>query len=130
MVGRTGEGKSSCIAALFRLTEPTGTIRIDGVDIQTIGLDDLRKKISIIPQDPVIFSGTVRYNLDPFGEYPDSDLWAALEEVQLKAQVENYSGKLDAVLSESGSNLSVGQRQLICLRDRNVTGVQTCALPI
>src|SRR5699024_3170800 len=65
--------------------------------------------------DPVVFSGTVRYNLDPFNEYPDSDLWAALEEVQLKAQIDNFNGKLDAKLSDSGSNLSVGQRQLICL---------------
>jgi len=115
IVGRTGAGKSSIIAALFRMTEPTGAIRIDGVDIQSIGLDDLRKKISIIPQDPVVFSGTVRYNLDPFNEYPDADLWAALEEVQLKTQVDNFNGKLEAKLSESGSNLSVGQRQLICL---------------
>lgn len=103
------------IAALFRLTEPTGAIRIDGVDILSIGLDDLRKKISIIPQDPVVFSGTVRYNLDPFSEYPDCDLWSALEEVQLKSQVENFAGQLDAKLSDSGSNLSVGQRQLVCL---------------
>ena len=112
---KTGAGKSSIIAALFRLTEPTGAILIDGVDIQSIGLDDLRRKISIIPQDPVVFSGTVRYNLDPFGEYPDADLWAALEEVQLREQVENFAGKLDAKLAESGGNLSVGQRQLTCL---------------
>ena len=103
------------IAALFRLTEPTGAIRIDGVDIQSIGLNDLRLKISIIPQDPVIFSGTVRYNLDPFSEFPDCDLWAALEKVQLKSQVENFNGRLEAKLSDSGSNLSNGERQLICL---------------
>jgi len=115
IVGRTGAGKSSMIAALFRLTKPKGSIRIDGVDIQTIGLDDLRKKVSIIPQDPVVFTGTVRYNLDPFNEYPDADLWSALEEVQLKTQVDNYDEKLEAKLSESGGNLSVGQRQLICL---------------
>ena len=115
IVGRTGAGKSSMIAALFRLTEPSGSIRIDGVDTQSIGLDDLRKKISIIPQDPVVFSGSVRYNLDPFNEYPDCDLWSALEEVQLKHQVENFTGQLEAKLSDSGGNLSVGQRQLICL---------------
>jgi len=101
--------------ALFRLTEPEGKIVIDDVDISQIGLDDLRKRISIIPQDPVIFSGTVRYNLDPFKEYSDADLWQVLEKVQLKQQVSNYSGKLDAILSENGGNLSVGQRQLICL---------------
>ena len=115
IVGRTGAGKSSMIGALFRLTEPSGRICIDGVDIQSIGLDDLRRKISIIPQDPVVFSGTVRYNLDPFNEYADSDLWQALDKVQLKKQVDNFDGKLEAKLSESGGNLSVGQRQLICL---------------
>ena len=115
IVGRTGAGKSSLITSLFRLIEPKGTICIDGIDIQTIGLNDLRRKISIIPQDPVIFSGTVRYNLDPFNEYEDSNLWLALEKVQLKSQVENFSGMLDANLSHSGGNLSVGQRQLICL---------------
>ncbi|KAJ6223803.1 hypothetical protein RDWZM_002348 [Blomia tropicalis] len=115
IVGRTGAGKSSLITSLFRLIEPKGTICIDGIDIQTIGLNDLRRKISIIPQDPVIFSGTVRYNLDPFNEYEDSNLWLALEKVQLKSQVENFPGMLDANLSHSGGNLSVGQRQLICL---------------
>lgn len=115
IVGRTGAGKSSMITALFRLTEPSGAIKIDGVNIQSIGLDDLRRKISIIPQDPVVFSGTVRYNLDPFNEYPDSDLWSALEEVQLKKQVDNFAEKLEAKLSDNGGNLSVGQRQLICL---------------
>ena len=103
------------IAALFRLTEPTGAIRIDGIDVQSIGLDDLRQKISIIPQEPIIFSGTVRYNLDPFNEHEDCDLWAALEAAHLKSQVENYTGKLEAKLSDSGSNLSNGERQLICL---------------
>src|SRR5690606_11308306 len=104
IVGRTGAGKSSMIAALFRLTEPTGTVRIDGIDISTIGLNDLRKKVSIIPQDPVVFSGTVRYNLDPFNEYSDEAIWAALDEVQLKVHVTNYAGKLEAKLSESGGN--------------------------
>ena len=115
IVGRTGAGKSSMIAALFRLTEPTGSIRIDDIDIQSLGLDDLRKKISIIPQDPVVFSGSVRYNLDPFNEYSDADIWTVLEKVQLKVQVENFAGKLAAILTESGGNLSVGQRQLVCL---------------
>ena len=115
IVGRTGAGKSSMIAALFRLTEFTGYIRIDGFNIQSIGLDNLRKKISIIPQDPVVFTGTVRYNLDPFNEYSDNELWEALDEVQLKTTVENFCAKLDSKLSESGANLSVGQRQLICL---------------
>lgn len=115
IVGRTGAGKSSLISALFRLTEPSGTIRIDGINISSIGLEDLRKRLSIIPQDPVVFTGTVRYNLDPFGEYPDDQLWAALEKVQLKGPVENLTGRLDAKLADGGANLSVGQRQLICL---------------
>ena len=115
IVGRTGAGKSSMIAALFRLTEPTGSIRIDGIDTQSVVLDDLRKKISIIPQDPVVFSGTVRYNLDPFSEYPDNELWSTLDKVQLRSQIDNLSGKLDAHIADGGSNLSVGQRQLICL---------------
>lgn len=115
IVGRTGAGKSSIIAALFRLTEPTGMIKIDGIDVQKIGLNDLRRAISIIPQDPVVFTGSVRYNLDPFGEFQDAELWEALDQVQLKDHVANYTEKLDARLSESGGNLSVGQRQLICL---------------
>lgn len=111
-----GAGKSSIIAALFRLTEPTGTIRMDGVDIQrSVSLDQLRKAISIIPQEPVIFSGSVRYNLDPFGEYADDALWSALESVQLKEQVTSMAGQLNGLLAEGGGNLSVGQRQLICL---------------
>ncbi|XP_075590754.1 ATP-binding cassette sub-family C member 4 isoform X2 [Dermatophagoides farinae] len=115
IVGRTGAGKSSIISALFRLTETDGSIRIDGIDTKSIGLNDLRKKLSIIPQDPVVFTGSVRYNLDPFHEYADDNIWSALEQVQLKAQVNNYKGKLETMITESGSNLSVGQRQLICL---------------
>lgn len=80
-MGRTGAGKSSLISALFRLAKVEGIVEIDGMNTGTIALDDLRRKISIIPQDPVLFSGTLRRNLDPFNEFPDCDLWAALEEV-------------------------------------------------
>ncbi|CAF1120098.1 unnamed protein product, partial [Didymodactylos carnosus] len=109
-------GKSSFIQTLFRMAEPTGQIYIDNVDIFQLGLYDLRRRISIIPQDPVLFTGTVRYNLDPFGDYSDIEIWKALEEVQLKSFVEkNMSNSLKSLVSESGSNLSVGQKQLICL---------------
>ncbi|CAG2100059.1 unnamed protein product, partial [Medioppia subpectinata] len=115
VVGRTGAGKSSMIAALFRLTEPEGQVLIDGVDIGTIGLHDLRSRISIIPQDPVLFTGSMRKNLDPFGEHPDDELWSALEEVQLRDVVQSMPGQLDGEVTEGGGNMSVGQRQLVCL---------------
>uniref|UniRef100_A0A671USD4 Multidrug resistance-associated protein 4-like n=1 Tax=Sparus aurata TaxID=8175 RepID=A0A671USD4_SPAAU len=115
IVGRTGAGKSSLVSALFRLAEPQGKIYIDGVLTSEIGLHDLRQKMSIIPQDPVLFTDTVRKNLDPFNQHDDEDLWKALDEVQLKSVVEELPCKLETVLAESGSNFSVGQRQLVCL---------------
>lgn len=81
IVGRTGAGKSSIIAGLFRMTEPRGDLLIDGVRVNDIGLHDLRKNISIIPQDPVLFSGTMRYNLDPFDQFQDNELWSVITEV-------------------------------------------------
>ncbi|XP_030838051.1 multidrug resistance-associated protein 4 isoform X2 [Strongylocentrotus purpuratus] len=115
IVGRTGAGKSSLMAALMRLTEPKGILKIDGVTITEIGLHALRKHISFIPQDPVLFSGTLRKNLDPFNHHTDEDMWNALEEVQLKPVVEENSEKLEMAMSEGGTNFSVGQRQLVCL---------------
>ncbi|XP_067014167.2 probable multidrug resistance-associated protein lethal(2)03659 [Anabrus simplex] len=115
IVGRTGAGKSSLISALFRLAELEGKILIDGVDTKTIGLHDLRGKLSIIPQEPVLFSGTMRKNLDPFDEYSDAVLWRALEEVELKDAVNDLIAGLNSKMSEGGSNFSVGQRQLVCL---------------
>jgi ABC-type multidrug transport system fused ATPase/permease subunit len=114
IVGRTGAGKSSLIAALFRLAKVEGTIRIDGLDTGTIGLQDLRKHISIIPQDPVLFSGTLRRNIDPFDMYPDYMLWKVLDDVELKDSINETLG-LDTHVAEGGSNFSVGQRQLVCL---------------
>nr|CAD7403867.1 unnamed protein product [Timema cristinae] len=114
IVGRTGAGKSSLISALFRLARVEGTIRIDGVDTKDIGLQDLRSRISIIPQDPVLFSGTLRKNLDPFDHFSDFDLWNALEDVELKDSYDSGDG-LRSKVTEGGSNFSVGQRQLICL---------------
>ena len=110
IVGRTGAGKSSIISALFRMVEPRGEVVVDGVDTKSIGLHDLRRNISIIPQDPVVFTGPVRRNLDPFGEYTDDLIWSALEEVQLRHAVQDLPGQLDGLLSEGGGNLSVGQR--------------------
>nr|CAD7578493.1 unnamed protein product [Timema californicum] len=111
LLAMVGAGKSSLISALFRLARLDGTIVIDSVDIQTLGLHDLRQCISIIPQEPVLFSATLRHNLDPFQEFNDDLLWNVLEEVELKESV----GSLDFQVNEGGSNFSVGQRQLICL---------------
>ena len=112
LVGRTGAGKSSLLSALFRLTEPTkGKVIIDGVDISTLGLHDARGALSIIPQSPWLFSGTIRSNLDPFGTHDDAALMAALKSCQLS----NLFTNLDVVLTEAGGNLSTGERQLVCL---------------
>jgi len=116
IVGRTGAGKSSLMVALFRLTElEKGKIFIDGVDIGQIGLHDLRSKISIIPQDPVLFKGTVRFNLDPFNDHSDEEIWKTIEICQLKDEIENQGGGLESIVEEDGDNFSVGQRQLFCL---------------
>ncbi|XP_053972249.1 ATP-binding cassette sub-family C member 5-like isoform X1 [Hylaeus volcanicus] len=116
IVGRTGAGKSSLIVALFRLVEAcAGKIKIDGVDIAKVSLELLRSKLSIIPQDPVLFSGSIRSNLDPFNKHSDLDLWSALEKTRLKEKVILMSGQLDAFVEVGGNNMSVGERQLLCL---------------
>uniref|UniRef100_A0AAA9RX99 Multidrug resistance-associated protein 4 n=1 Tax=Bos taurus TaxID=9913 RepID=A0AAA9RX99_BOVIN len=115
IVGRTGAGKSSLIAALFRLSEPKGGVFIDGIWTTNIGLHDLRKKMSVAPQEPVLFIGTLRKNLDPFNEYLEEELWNVLEEVQLKEAIKALPSEMNTELAESGLNLSVGQRQLVCL---------------
>uniref|UniRef100_A0A182P629 Uncharacterized protein n=1 Tax=Anopheles epiroticus TaxID=199890 RepID=A0A182P629_9DIPT len=114
IVGRTGAGKSSLIGALFRLAQVEGEILLDGIDTADITLEQLRSKVSIIPQDPVLFSGTLRRNLDPFEDYPDVELWSALEQVELK-ELANTPAGLQMAVAAGGSNFSVGQRQLICL---------------
>lgn len=116
IVGRTGSGKSSLMLALLRIVEAAaGSIVIDGIDISTIGLKELRKKVSIVPQSPVIFSGTIRSNLDPFGRYSDEELWQALERANMKRVVEELDNGLDGEVAEYGSNFSQGQRQLLCM---------------
>ena len=116
IVGRTGAGKSTLTVALFRLVEAAlGKIKIDGKDISKIGLHELREKLTIIPQDPVLFSGTLRMNLDPFNNFSDSDLWATLKKAHLGSFVSGREEGLEQPISEGGENLSVGQRQLVCL---------------
>ncbi|KAG0085536.1 hypothetical protein BGZ92_008914 [Podila epicladia] len=144
IVGRTGAGKSSLTLALFRIIEAAdsywsiasdpsmegkqvdyemfhsgngdgGSIEIDGVDISTLGLRDLRRHLAIIPQDPTLFAGTVRENLDPFNEVSDTDLWEALERAHLKSHISSLAGGLSYEVAQNGENFSVGQRSLICL---------------
>ncbi|KAI3703062.1 hypothetical protein L6452_28817 [Arctium lappa] len=116
IVGRTGSGKSTLIQTLFRLVEPAaGQIMIDGINISTIGLHDLRSKLSIIPQDPTMFEGTIRSNMDPLEEYTDDKIWEALDKCQLGDEVRKKEEKLDSTVTENGENWSVGQRQLVCL---------------
>ncbi|EGZ11447.1 hypothetical protein PHYSODRAFT_338156 [Phytophthora sojae] len=116
IVGRTGAGKSSLTMALFRINElVSGRILIDGVDIATMPLRTLRSHLSIIPQSPVLFKGSLRAYMDPFDEFTDADIWAALEKVDMKAQVSALEGQLAYELSENGENFSVGERQMLCM---------------
>ncbi|XP_058451153.1 multidrug resistance-associated protein 1 isoform X1 [Malaya genurostris] len=116
IVGRTGAGKSSLTLALFRIIESSGgKIVIDDQDISKLGLHSLRSRLTIIPQDPVLFSGTLRMNLDPFNAHSDEDIWKALEHAHLKVFVKGLTAGINHEVSEGGENLSVGQRQLICL---------------
>ncbi|CAF1019696.1 unnamed protein product [Adineta steineri] len=118
IIGRTGAGKSSIFQALFRLTDKSttsGEILIDGIDINTLSLNDLRSVLNIIPQSPVLFSNTLRYNLDPFKHCTDEQIWDALESVQLKSTIDKFQDKLNTQVAEYGSNFSVGECQLICV---------------
>ncbi|XP_045473553.1 multidrug resistance-associated protein 1-like isoform X4 [Harmonia axyridis] len=116
IVGRTGAGKSSLTLCLFRIIEAAGgSILIDGIDISKLGLHTLRSKITIIPQDAVLFSGTLRMNLDPFNKYTDEEIWSTLEHAHLKEFIAGCSKGLQYEVNEGGENFSLGQRQLICL---------------
>lgn len=129
IVGRTGAGKSSIVSTIFRLVEISGgRITIDGIDIATIGLYDLRSRLAIIPQDPTLFHGTVRSNLDPFSEHSDLELWSALRQADLVPADAGPNDKdpgrvhLDSVVEEDGLNFSLGQRQLMALARALVRG--------
>ncbi|XP_053202213.1 multidrug resistance-associated protein 1-like [Panonychus citri] len=116
IVGRTGAGKSTVTLSLFRLIEGSGgSISIDGLNISELPLHPLRSRLAIIPQDPVLFGGTLRFNLDPFDCYSDNDIWDALSHAHLKQFVNNTGQGLNYQIAEEGKNLSVGQRQLLCL---------------
>lgn len=116
IVGRTGSGKSSLMLALFRIVESaSGSIIIDGRDIMKVNLSTLRRKLSIIPQEPVLFTGTIRSNLDPFRQYSDQLLWDVLEKCHLADGIRQLPKKLDTEVTQGGENFSVGERQLLCL---------------
>ncbi|CAN1178199.1 ABC transporter C family member 10 [Linum perenne] len=116
IVGRTGSGKTTLISSLFRLVEPTeGRIIVDGIDISTIGLHDLRSHFGIIPQDPTLFCGSVRYNLDPLSEHTDQEIWEVLKKCQLHEAIQQKKEGLSTSVAEDGTNWSMGQRQLFCL---------------
>ncbi|KAM9261649.1 ATP-binding cassette sub-family C member 6 [Cariama cristata] len=116
ITGRTGAGKSTLAVGLLRLVEAAeGAILIDGLDIAQLGLHDLRTKITVIPQDPVLFSGSLRMNLDPLNQYTDADIWTALELTQLKNFVADLPDQLEYKCTDQGENLSTGQKQLVCL---------------
>ena len=115
VVGRTGGGKSSIVSALFRMPEFAGQIVIDGVDIRSLNIQTCRKAISVIAQDPVLYTGTLRMNLDPFEEYSDEEIWESLDKAHLATKVKNLPKQFLYEVQECGVNFSVGERQLLCL---------------
>ncbi|XP_071949620.1 ATP-binding cassette sub-family C member 5-like [Antedon mediterranea] len=116
IVGRTGSGKSSLATCLYRLVEvKSGCITIDNVDVSSLNLNLLRSKLSIIPQDPVLFVGSIRYNLDPFDQFTDDDIWKALEKTYMKKTISAFQSQLMTPVNEGGENFSLGERQLICM---------------
>ena len=115
IAGRTGAGKSSLVSAVFRMPEPTGDVIIDDVSITEINLQRARRVMSVITQDPILFNGSLRMNLDPFDRHRDREIWTALEDASLRALVEKLPNQLYEEIKEGGANFSVGEKQLICL---------------
>ena len=115
IVGRTGAGKSSLIAALFRMPQPNGYVIIDDVNVSDVNIQSSRRAMAVITQNPVLFTVTLRMNLDPFEEYEDMEIWNALKDASLGAMVEKLPLQLNQLVKESGSNFSSGERQLLCL---------------
>ena len=115
IVGRTGAGKSSLIAALFRMPQPTGYVIIDDVNVSDVNIQSSRRAMAVITQNPVLFTGTLRMNLDPFEEHEDKEIWNALKDASLGAMARNLPQQLNQLVKESGSNFSTGERQLLCL---------------
>ncbi|OQR93036.1 multidrug resistance-associated protein 1 [Achlya hypogyna] len=116
IVGRTGAGKSSLTMALFRINEvASGAMYMDGVDTKSVGLKTLRESMAIIPQNPILFKGTLRNYLDPFDDYSDEQLWDALTKVRMHARVSAEELKLESAIEENGENYSVGERQMLCM---------------
>lgn len=115
IAGRTGAGKSSLVASLFRMPEPDGKIFLGDVCLTDLNLYEARSALTAIAQDPVFFTGTLRTNLDPFQEYDDEEIWAALQRAHISSLLQNTPDKLNSHVTERGSNFSVGERQLLCL---------------
>ena len=116
VVGRTGAGKTTLFSAILRLTElDSGAVKIDGIDVSQIGLTELRSAIAVIPQDPVLFQGSIRYNLDPFDQYDDEAIWSAVQKSHLSDKIKEANEGLEMKVANDGDNLSVGEKQLLCL---------------
>lgn len=115
IAGRTGAGKSSLVAALFRIPDPEGRVIIDGIDLATLDIQAARRSMAVISQNPILFSGSLKHSLDPFEHFTKEQIWNALDVVQMKKRVSKLEGLLEYSIGEGGSGFSVGETQLLCL---------------